>query len=313
MYDYNKEFRKILKTQFQQLRKELFPLGTKCMRVYDHNISTIPATVELFDKFAKIAVSGTSELPQQQLIASVAGMLYIPKTHVFYQQRLSSAKGGEKPAVLKKEVETEQSSITVTENGLKFIVDLGDRTDTGLFLDHMPTRMMVRDNAFGMRVLNLFSYTGSFSVYAASGGAEKVVSVDLSNTYSRWAEKNLQLNGFFGSKFPCIRSDAKRYLQEQASSDGPFDLIICDPPSFSNSNKMDGVFDVQKDYIWYIEQMLKLLVPKGVIIFSTNLKGFHFDPGRVRGAVCKNITKQTIPPGFSKKRVPHICYLITKR
>lgn len=311
MFDYTKEFSKLLKNRYQQLRRELTPLHTNCMRVYDHNIQGIPASVEVYAKYAKITVYGKSELSQKQLISSASSMLYIPETHIFYQDRSRKRSGGKKYAVLEKEVDTRESRITVLENNLKFIVDLGDRTDTGLFLDHMPTRMMVRDNAFGMRVLNLFSYTGSFSVYAASGGAEKVISVDLSNTYSAWAEKNLSANGFFGTKFPCIRSDTAKYIE--STTEGPFDLIIFDPPSFSNSNKMDSTFDVQRDYVDYIHRMLDLLVEQGVIIFSTNLSGFHFDPGRIRGAVCRNITKGTIPPGYAKKPAPHICYLITKK
>jgi 23S rRNA G2069 N7-methylase RlmK/C1962 C5-methylase RlmI len=311
MFDYTKEFSKLLKNRYQQLRRELTPLHTNCMRVYDHNIQGIPASVEVYAKYAKITVYGKSELSQKQLISSASSMLYIPETHIFYQDRSGKRSGGKKYAVLEKEVDTRESRITVLENNLKFIVDLGDRTDTGLFLDHMPTRMMVRDNAFGMRVLNLFSYTGSFSVYAAAGGAEKVISVDLSNTYSAWAEKNLSTNGFFGTKFPCIRSDAAKYIE--STTEGPFDLIIFDPPTFSNSNKMDSTFDVQRDYVDYIHRMLDLLVKQGVIIFSTNLSGFHFDPGRIRGAVCRNITKGTIPPGYAKKPAPHICYLITKK
>lgn len=311
MFDYTKEFSKLLKNRYQQLRRELTPLHTNCMRVYDHNIQGIPVSVEVYAKFAKITVYGKSELSAKQLISSASSMLYIPETHIFYQDRSRKRVGGKKYAVLEKEVDTRESRITVLENNLKFIVDLGDRTDTGLFLDHMPTRMMVRDNAFGMRVLNLFSYTGSFSVYAAAGGAEKVISVDLSNTYTAWAEKNLSANGFFGSKFPCIRSDAAKYIE--STTEGPFDLIIFDPPSFSNSNKMDSTFDVQRDYVDYIHRMLDLLVKQGVIIFSTNLSGFHFDPGRIRGAVCRNITKGTIPPGYARKPAPHICYLITKK
>jgi 23S rRNA G2069 N7-methylase RlmK/C1962 C5-methylase RlmI len=311
MFDYTKEFSKLLKNRYQQLRRELTPMHTNCMRVYDHNIQGIPVSVEVYGKFAKIAVYGRSELTRKQLISSASSMLYIPETHIFYQDRSRKHSGGKKYAVPGKEVDTRESRFIVLENGLQFIVDLGDRTDTGLFLDHMPTRMMVRDNAFGMRVLNLFSYTGSFSVYAAAGGAEKVISVDLSNTYSAWAEKNLNANGFFGTKFPCIRSDASKYLE--STDEGPFDLIILDPPSFSNSNKMDSTFDVQRDYLDYILMSLDLLVDQGVIIFSTNLSGFHFDPGRIRGGICRNITKQTIPPGYSKKPAPHICYLITKK
>jgi 23S rRNA (guanine2445-N2)-methyltransferase / 23S rRNA (guanine2069-N7)-methyltransferase len=312
MYDNGKEFRKIIKTRFQQLRKDLHPLKTNCMRVYDHNIAGIPASVELYDKYAKIAVYGDSELSAKQLTDTVSSMLYIPESNVFYQERKKHRGKIQQHTELVKPAEVPESRVVVLESGLKFIIDLGDRTDTGLFLDHMPTRVMVRENVFGCSVLNLFSYTGSFSVYAAAGGASRVASVDLSNTYSQWAEKNLQQNGFFGSRYPCIRSDVKAFLLGEAKDFAPYDLVICDPPSFSNSNKMKGVFDVQRDYTWYITEILKHTAPGGTIVFSSNLQGFHFDAGRIRGASCRNITKQTTPPGFSRKPPPHICWLISK-
>jgi len=131
--------------------------------------------------------------------------------------------------------------------------------------------------------LNLFSYTGSFSVYAASGGAKSVTSIDLSSTYTQWCEKNLAANGFSGGAYPCVSQDAGEYIRNAVKERRKFDLIIFDPPSFSNSRKMEHDFDVQRDYIHFIRLLNGLLVDGGTLLFSTNLGKFRFEKGRIRG------------------------------
>lgn len=306
-----KDFKKIIKHSYQETRRQLSPLNTDCMRVYDRNISEYPVTIDVYGNYVKIQELGEIGSDTEVLVDAVSRMLYIPSKNIVYQVR--KKRTGREQHSLQITGKSMIGRISVMESGLTFSVDLETRIDTGLFLDHMPTRVMVRDNAFGRNVLNLFSYTGSFSVYAAAGGARGVVSVDLSNTYLQWAEEHLAMNGFTGSRYPCIRSDVKDFLLHDADSHGPFDIIIMDPPSFSNSNKMDGTFDVQRDYVWYIHQAMRHLSSKGVLLFSTNLDGFHFDPGRIEHAVCRNITNSTIPPGFSKKKKPHVCWMIQRQ
>ncbi|MCF7934607.1 MAG: class I SAM-dependent methyltransferase [Spirochaetia bacterium] len=304
-----KEFKKIVKLTYQQIRKEFQPYHTNCMRVYDKNLSTYPVTVDVYGSYVKIQNFGNRDLDTGAICDAVSRVLYIPARRVFYQER-KKREGLEQHTIQDAANESRIGTIEVEESGLKFLVDLQTRIDTGLFLDHMPTRVMVREQAFGTRVLNLFAYTGSFSVYAAAGGAQRVVTVDLSNTYLSWAEKHLEINGFTGELYPCVRSDVKEYLKVQAPEDGPFDIIILDPPSFSNSNHSSGNFKVQRDYIWYIQQCMKHLSREGFLVFSTNLTDFHFDSGRLPRTVCTNLTRTTLPPGFSTKRRAHSCWVI---
>ncbi len=159
----------------------------------------------------------------------------------------------------------------VRENGLRFEVNLSDYLDTGLFLDHRDTRARVRSEVKGKRFLNLFAYTGAFTVYAAAGGAASTTSVDLSPHYCDWTRRNLKLNGF-GGEVPC--TDVLGWLEEPR---GPFDLVVLDPPSFSTSKKMGRRFEVQRDHRWLVERVGELLAPGGALYFSTNFRGFELD------------------------------------
>src|SRR4030095_1732404 len=154
-----------------------------------------------------------------------------------------------------------QYEFVVHENGLGFIVNLSDYLDTGLFLDHRITRQMVKEESSNKKVLNLFSYTGTFSVYAASGSAEEVVSVDLSNTYLNWAKRNMELNGFTDqSKYKYVHADVKQYLK--AIPKNYFDIVVMDPPTFSNSKRMEGFLDIQVDQVELIDGCLSAIRPR---------------------------------------------------
>jgi 23S rRNA G2069 N7-methylase RlmK/C1962 C5-methylase RlmI len=199
---------------------------------------------------------------------------------------------------------------TVNEGAHKFIVNLSDYLDTGLFLDHRLSRRWVFENAKGRRVLNLFCYTGSVSVHALGGGAREVVSIDLSSTYLKWARDNLQLNGFPPSTFSILRADICEWL-ESSSVGVPFDLIFLDPPSFSNSKKMKVEFDVQRDHVWLVEQCMRRLHHDGVLFFSNNLRSFSLaDELRLRYSV-EDISKKTIPQDFRNDLIHH-AWLIRK-
>lgn len=306
-----KDYKKLLKRTYGELRS-LYDLSqTNCMRVYDRNIPAIPVTVEVYDQYVHIVDYGSEDI-RELVIDATYRMLYLPREHIIYETRQKRSEGQQHELVREQEERT-LGPIEVKESGLSFFVDLESRIDTGLFLDHLPSRVSVREHSFGKRVLNLFCYTGSFSVYAAAGGAKEVTSVDLSGTYLGWAQRNMEANGFSGSPYRWIGEDVYTYLTATAPKEGPFDIIILDPPSFSNSRKTDTVLRIQEDYLWYLNKCLNILSPEGFIVFSTNLKGFHFDSGRLKRADCKNITRESIPPAFSTKRVPHLCYLITHR
>jgi len=187
----------------------------------------------------------------------------------------------------------QQELLTVREGGLKFQVNLTDYLDTGLFLDHRWTRAYVRELAAGRKVLNLFCYTGSFTVYAAHGNAFETTSVDLNQNYLDWAQKNLELNGLAGPRHRLVRRDAVEYLRTETKP--RFDVIVLDPPTFSNSKKMDGTFDVQRDHASMIARCLKLLTPDGVLIFSTNAQKFRLDQKALPPGRAVEITSFTVP------------------
>jgi 23S rRNA (cytosine1962-C5)-methyltransferase len=195
----------------------------------------------------------------------------------------------------------------VKEGGLSFVVNLSDYLDTGLFLDHRPTRALVKENSRGRRVLNLFSYTGSFSVYAAAGGASSATSVDISNTYLSWAERNMELNGFSASNHPLVRADVPSFLDDAAAAGMRWDLIIADPPTFSNSKKAPRDFDINEDWPALLSSCMELLSPGGLLFFSTNSRRLRWDP-----ALCpfpwSDIGTATIPPDFRDSRI-HRCWL----
>jgi 23S rRNA (cytosine1962-C5)-methyltransferase len=166
--------------------------------------------------------------------------------------------------------------VQVSEHGLNFECNVSDYLDTGLFLDHRVTRARVREEAKGRRFLNLFAYTGAFTVHALAGGAVETTTVDLSNTYCEWAERNLALNHFEpGPTHRVIRDDVLAWVQHTKQK---FDLIVLDPPSFSTSKKMGRRFEVQRDHRWLIEQVQGLLADDGVLYFSTNFSNFELDP-----------------------------------
>jgi 23S rRNA (cytosine1962-C5)-methyltransferase len=196
----------------------------------------------------------------------------------------------------------------VLEGGLQFEVNLTDYLDTGLFLDHRITRDMVRQQSSGKKVLNLFCYTGSFSIYAAAGGASQVVSVDLSNTYLDWAKRNMALNGFVGQQYEFVRADVLQWLPQRENES--FDLIILDPPTFSNSKAMDDVLDIQLMHASIINTCLEKLTATGQLYFSTNARKFELDTGAIQGVV-QDITTTTIPFDF-KGKLLRWCYLIKK-
>ncbi len=199
---------------------------------------------------------------------------------------------------------------TVAEGGLEFWVNFRDYLDTGLFLDHRMIRQMLRDWARDADFLNLFCYTGSATVYAAAGGARSSVSVDMSNTYLEWAHENLKLNGFAGAEHTLHRADCLEWLESEASRGPRFDLIFLDPPTFSNSKRMAGVLDVQRDHVGMIRRCLLLLRPAGRLVFSTNYTRFKLDAPALQGLQIEDVSARTLPKDFERNPRIHRCFVI---
>jgi 23S rRNA (cytosine1962-C5)-methyltransferase len=273
-------FRNRLTKVFRHLSRHAKRLKVSCYRLYDHDLPEFPFCIEVYEDKLYVAEykrrhSMTEEkhdVWMEKSIEAVVEVLSVKKENIFL--KLRQRKPGRLGQYQK--VNEVQHEFIVTENGLKFIVNLSDYLDTGLFLDHRITRQMIKEQSVGKRILNLFAYTGSFSMYAAAGGAEEVVSVDLSKTYLEWAEKNMRMNGFTDQdKYKFIHADVKQYLR--TIPQGHFDIIIMDPPTFSNSKRMEDFLDIQRDHASLINECLQGMKKVGTLFFSTNFHKFFFE------------------------------------
>lgn len=197
----------------------------------------------------------------------------------------------------------------VNEYGAKLWVNLTDYLDTGLFLDHRLTRKMLGEMAQGKDFLNLFAYTGSATVHAALGKAKSTTTVDMSNTYLNWAEQNLLLNDIEGKQHKLIQADCLQWLEK---CDRQFDLIFVDPPTFSNSKRMEDSWDVQRDYIKLMTNLKRILRPNGTIVFSNNKRGFKMDFAKLEelGLSAVEISHKTLPLDFERNKQIHNCWLV---
>jgi 23S rRNA (cytosine1962-C5)-methyltransferase len=303
-----------LEKVYRHLGKQAKKLGVTCYRLYDHDLPEFPFCIEIYEEHIYVAEykrrHGMSDTEHDQWLgkstAIICGVLKVDKKNIFL--KLRQRKAGRRGQYLK--TADKRSEYIVRENELKFIVNLSDYLDTGLFLDHRITRQKVKAEAKDKKVLNLFSYTGSFSVYTAAGEASEVVTVDLSKTYLEWSKRNMQINGFTDPvKYQFIQADVSKYLA--GIEKNYFDLIILDPPTFSNSKRMDDILDIQRDHVKLINDCLRVLRPGGKIYFSTNYKKFVIDKGPIQSSTIKDITKQTTPFDF-EGRLNRVCYLIEK-
>jgi 23S rRNA (guanine2445-N2)-methyltransferase / 23S rRNA (guanine2069-N7)-methyltransferase len=208
-------------------------------------------------------------------------------------------------------LDRQQQFMTIEEAGLKLQVNFGDYLDTGLFLDHRLVRARLRAAASGRRFLNLFCYTASATVQAAAGGAARTLSIDLSATYLDWAAQNFRLNGLDRAAHELLQADCREWLAAAQRAD--WDLILLDPPTFSNSKRMSGVLDTQRDHAALIGDCMRLLAPGGLLVFSTNAQRFGLDEAvRERWAVA-DISAATIPFDFQRNSRIHCCYEIRAR
>ena len=307
------KFTRLLKKKHSELRIWAKSNGISCYRVYNKDMGDLPFSIDIYDKYLHIVQyeqKGVASLSQRDALrlADAAGKsLYFPEDRIFLKYRTKLNEGEQY-----QKYSAENITAVIQEFGLNFKVNLSDYIDTGLFLDHRDTRALVRQNAAGRKVLNLFSYTGSFSVYAAAGGAVSTTTVDLSNVYLNWAKENMELNHFKSAAHTFVSSDVFKYLDEAISQKEKYDLIVLDPPTFSNSRKMDKKLDIQKDHVELINKSLSLLSKRGFILFSTNYTDFKIDlKVRDKGFVT-NITDETIPEDFKGSKI-HKCWHIEKR
>lgn len=325
-----------------RLRKNLKHLGkwakradVNCWRVYDADLPEYAVAVDLYEtvdgeqhahvqEYAapKTVDPHRAEKRLRGALAGVQSVLDIPPARLHYKLR-QSQKG---TSQYQRQGENERMYV-IDEHGCRLHVNFDDYLDTGVFLDHRPIRKRIQQEAAGKRFLNLFCYTGAASVHAAQGGAASTLSLDMSNTYLEWAQRNLLLNDHHSKRFDrpppagqrltqhtLARADCVLWLDERAKLPTPpqFDLIFLDPPTFSNSKKMEGTLDIQRDHGRMIRDTMALLAPGGTLYFSTNRRSFKLDALIASQFDARDITAQTLDEDFKRPPPAHRCWAIKR-
>ena len=302
----------------KHLRKWARRTGVTCYRLYEKDIPDQPLIVDWYDGAAVCwAFERTrNETPadEEAWIADVGAAIQqglgLPAEQVFLKRRFRQQDRQEGDGQYHR-LDSRSAAKVVLEHGLKFEVNLSDYVDTGLFLDHRPTRRRVGEEALGKRVLNLFAYTGAFTVHARAGKAAATTTVDLSNTYLDWAMRNLALNGFHDEPTHRVeKADCLQWLAGAPARGERYDLIVCDPPTFSNSKAMKAPFRVDHDHPWLIGQCAKLLAPGGVLYFSTNFRGFRLSSDQLPPLRIEDISAASVPEDFRNRKI-HQCWRMT--
>lgn len=288
--------------------------GIEAYRIYDRDIPEYPFIVDRYGEYLVVydrrqEIDFAEEKAHRYLEFKSALSQHNQPDKIIFKQRKRQRTENQSDQQYQKLSHT-QKRLVIQEGSARFLVNLWDYLDTGLFLDHR----LLRNQVFkaiqpGMKVLNLFSYTGSFSVFAALAGA-KVTSVDMSNTYSQWAQDNFQENGLKPQEHHFLVKDVLQFLKD--GSREKFDLVVLDPPTFSNSKKMSTSFEVEKDQLWLIERTMSFVKPNGQLFFSTNKRTFRLDGQLEDKYQVKNISKATLPFDFHDPKI-HFAYCIRSK
>ena len=299
--------------------KEITPLmkeqGVECYRIYDADMPEYSASIDIYmGKWVVVSEYAAPDTidPEDakrrlgELVRATEKATGIDEDFIYVKERSRQKGKGQYTRLA-----ANNKMMVARENGVRFLVNFTDYLDTGIFLDHRPVRMMIQEMAKDKRFLNLFWYTGTATLNAIKGGALSTVSVDASSTYLAWMEENLKLNGYstvFGNLL--YKSDVIDWLWDTYDK---FDLIFCDPPTFSNSKDRRGSFDVQRDHVKLIDAAAMHLSPGGTLIFSNNYRKFKLDPEVMEKYVVEDITEKTIGDDFKRDMKIHHCYLIRKK
>ena len=299
--------------------KEITPLmkeqGVECYRIYDADMPEYSASIDIYmGKWVVVSEYAAPDTidPEDakrrlgELVRATEKATGIDEDFIYVKERSRQKGKGQYTRLA-----ANNKMMVARENGVRFLVNFTDYLDTGIFLDHRPVRMMIQEMAKDKRFLNLFCYTGTATLNAIKGGALSTVSVDASSTYLAWMEENLKLNGYstvFGNLL--YKSDVIDWLWDTYDK---FDLIFCDPPTFSNSKDRRGSFDVQRDHVKLIDAAAMHLSPGGTLIFSNNYRKFKLDPEVMEKYVVEDITEKTIGDDFKRDMKIHHCYLIRKK
>ncbi len=292
----------------KKLKKYLKKEEIEAYRLYDRDMPEFPYIIDVLKDYALVYERGKKDIEldkqqetQQTIRDSLVELEFAPEKIIFKTRERQKGKQQYD------KLDHSKNFFSVREGDLLYWVNPFDYLDYGLFLDHRPLRKMIQQESAGKAVLNLFAYTGSISVAAAKGGAE-VTTIDMSNTYLAWAQRNFELNNLISQKHAFIRADIVQWLQRPNSK--KFDLIILDPPTFSNSKKMEQSFDIQRDQEHLIKACMQKLKPEGKLYFSNNKKDFKLSEQLSSQFKVHNISAQTIPLDFRDGKIHH-CFAIS--
>lgn len=306
-----------IRNRLEKNLKKLVPWADRhrieAYRIYERDIPDYPFIVDRYKDNFVIYDRGNEAIDSRedkrehfpQLLSALKDLFKVSDAQIFVKRR--ERKKGESQY---EKIDTTGATFVVRESQALFRVNLVDYLDTGLFLDHRLMRQRLFAEASGKNVLNLFSYTGSVSVFAALGGA-RTTSVDMSATYTRWAQDNFELNDLITADHQFITQNALEYLGDRSQQDR-FDLIFLDPPTFSNSKRMDQTFEVERDQEYLVENATRLLKAGGVLYFSNNKRTFKLAPSIAARFDVRDISAQTIPKDFRDPKV-HQVYLIKQK
>ncbi|HEY5529287.1 MAG TPA: class I SAM-dependent methyltransferase, partial [Thermoleophilia bacterium] len=347
-----------LRKNLKHLRSWAAREDVHCFRVYDADLPEYAVAVDIYEDWAHVQEYAPPRTVDpvharrriKEVMVAVPEVLGIPSARVVLKVRRQQ-RGAEQY----QKVDERGKYVEAREGGLRFLVNLTDYLDTGLFLDHRLTRALIRELAPGRRFLNLFAYTGTATVYAAAGEAASTTTVDLSANYLEWARRNLELNNLDGPQHHLVQADCLVWLRETAAkirraaprganvpvtstsatrlTSAPlrattarggrapmgtapadlYDLILLDAPTFSNSKRMEGTLDLQRDHADLIEATAALLSPEGILLFSTNFRRFKLDPALLEVFRVDDISKKTLPPDFERNPRIHSCFRIMRR
>lgn len=306
-----------LRKNAQKLSKWARKEGVNCYRLYDADIPEYNAAIDVYGDYLVIQEyappanipDGIADDRFWHILETIPAVLPFDEAHMVVKQRKRQQGKGQ----YEKQDTAESIELDVTEYNAVFRVNLNDYLDTGLFLDHRLVRREIQRMATGKDVLNLFAYTGTASVHAGLGGANHITTVDLSRTYLNWAKDNFRLNHLTISKHDFIQADCLSWLEDQSAAiEKQWDLIFLDPPTFSNSKRMEQSFDVQRDHLELIKHACRLLKPGGTLVFSTNKRKFKLDHAALTdtGFVATDRSAWSIPEDFKRNKHIHQCWFI---
>ncbi|MFL6603813.1 MAG: bifunctional 23S rRNA (guanine(2069)-N(7))-methyltransferase RlmK/23S rRNA (guanine(2445)-N(2))-methyltransferase RlmL [Steroidobacteraceae bacterium] len=290
-----------------------------CFRVYDADMPEYAFAIDVYRTLdpdltwlyvQEYAAPSDIELEavrrrRNEALSVLPEVTSVPQERIHVRTRRRNKRGEQY-----RKIDEQANFHVVMEGGLKFRVNFDDYLDTGLFLDHRMTRARLREAAGGKRFLNLFAYTGTATVYAAAGGAASTTTVDMSRTYLDWAQRNLTINAMTGRQHALVQADCREWLQESAHRKERYDLVFLDPPTFSNSKRMEGVLDVERDHGALIDACAKLLAPGGLLVFSTNAQRFKLEESLATRYDIRDISAATLPRDFERNPRIHRCFEI---